>query len=110
MNHFRIFKIRRTETFIQRYQEDNGFRERFCKVVKDPHRQIDIDQGNISNAGDFPFTSIHRLESTHEQFITHFSKKLEKIHDLELISFQPPNEQLPFQEKYFHRRQDTMTQ
>ncbi len=26
VNHFRIFKIPRTETFIQRYQEDNGFR------------------------------------------------------------------------------------
>lgn len=101
VNHFRVFKIRYTETFIKQYQEDNAFRERFWKVVKDPHRQIDIFQGNISNAGDFPFTRIHRLESPPEQFITHFSKKLEKIHDLELISFQPPDEQLSFQEKDF---------
>lgn len=97
----RVFKIRRTEAFIRRYQEDNSFRERFWRVIKDPHRQIDVIHGNIRNAADFPFTSVYHLESTVELFINHFSKKLEKVHDLELISFDPPNEQLSFQEKDF---------
>lgn len=64
INYFRVFKIRRTEAFIQRYHEDISFRERFWRVIKDPNRQIDFLNGNIRNAVDFPFTSVYHLRST----------------------------------------------
>ncbi len=92
IKHFRVVKIDCSKSnFLQRYQDDESFRERFAKYLPYPEHQLHInlaeelispEERRIPH--DIPFSRIYFLSLSYDSFRNYFMDRIEKIHHLGL--------------------------
>lgn len=94
IKHFRVLKIDCSKSnFLQRYQDDESFCERFAKYLPYPEHQLHINLSEErfispeerSVPHEIPFSRIYFLSLSYDSFRNYFMDRIEKIHHLGLF-------------------------